>query len=137
MKQLHLLAVCRKSSRMKTETEDKDYWVYMLLCENNHYYTGYTSDLKTRYEDHVHGTGGCKYTRSFKPIKLAQCWRIKSSKSLAMQLEHVIKRCSRSQKEKLILQPENLSSDPRVQTLTAKQLAKLFSPPVVPDERRQ
>ena len=37
---------------------NKIYWVYMLLCENNTYYTGYTNDLEQRYQSHVDGTGG-------------------------------------------------------------------------------
>ncbi len=111
---------------MKDAT-DKKYWVYILHCENNSYYTGYTTNLKARYHDHVHGTGGCKYTRSFKPVKLAQCWLVKESKSLALQLEHAIKRCSRAQKEKLILQPDTLSADPRVQTVSSKALQLLES----------
>lgn len=56
---------------------DASYWVYMLLCENNSYYTGYTNNLGKRYQSHVDGTGGCKYTRSFKPLKIAQFWEIK------------------------------------------------------------
>ena len=44
------------------------YWVYILLCNNNNYYTGYTTDLNKRYDAHLKGKGA-KYTRSFKPIK--------------------------------------------------------------------
>lgn len=50
---------------------ESPYWVYMLLCENNTYYTGYTNNLEKRYQSHVGGNGGCKYTRSFKPLKIA------------------------------------------------------------------
>lgn len=111
---------------MKTSAE-KHYWVYMLYCDNDSYYTGYSTDMRARYRDHVNGTGGCKYTRSFKPVKLAQCWLIKDSKSLAMQLEHAIKRYTRARKEMLIMQPEQLSADERVHTLSAKQIRALIS----------
>lgn len=94
--------------------ENKDYWVYMLLCENQSYYTGYTDNLEKRYRSHLNGTGGCKYTRSFKPLKIAQCWLIKGDKLLAMQLEREIKKYSRKQKENLILHPETLSTHPTV-----------------------
>lgn len=67
------------------------YWVYILLCENNSYYTGYTNNLEKRYLSHVDGTGGCKYTRSFKPVKIAQSLEIRGGKQKAMKLEHHIK----------------------------------------------
>lgn len=92
----------------------KDYWVYILLCENQSYYTGYTDNLEKRYLSHLNGTGKCKYTRSFKPVHIAQCWLINEDKTLAMQLEREIKKRSRVQKMKLIEHPDVLSSDPRV-----------------------
>ena len=90
------------------------YWVYILLCENHAYYTGYTHDLFKRYQAHVTGASRCKYTRSFKPVAIAQNWQINGSKALAMQLERQIKRLSRAEKEQLILNPCLLSADPRV-----------------------
>lgn len=90
------------------------YWVYILHCENNTYYTGYTNDLAKRYKSHIDGTGRCKYTRSFKPLGIAQCWKINDSKVLAMQMEREIKKLSRVEKEKLIANPAMLSEDPRV-----------------------
>jgi len=89
-------------------TQDSCFWIYILLCENNTYYTGYTTDLLKRYNSHVNGTGRCKYTRSFKPQGIAQCWTIQGSKALAMQLERYIKKLPRSEKEKIIAQPSSL-----------------------------
>lgn len=86
-------------------TDDSFYWVYILLCENNSYYTGYTNDLKKRYQSHVNGTGKCKYTRSFKPLSIAQSWQIQGDKLQALKLERYIKKLSRSQKEHLIHNP--------------------------------
>jgi putative endonuclease len=93
----------------------KNYWVYILLCSNQSYYTGYTDNLEKRYDSHLNGTGGCKYTRSFKPLKIAQCWLIKSDKLLAMQLERRIKKFSRQEKLALILNPQTLIDHPAVQ----------------------
>ena len=87
---------------------EKSCWVYILLCDNNTYYTGYTHDLKKRYQSHVNGSGGCKYTRSFKPIKIAQSWEIKEGKSRAMQIECYIKQLSRKEKESLVNEPNLL-----------------------------
>lgn len=93
------------------------YWVYILYCSNHTYYTGYTNDLVKRYQSHVNGTGRCKYTRSFKPLMIAQCWQINGSKSLAMQLERQIKKLTRQEKEKLIARPSKLSDSPQVKTI--------------------
>lgn len=91
------------------------FWVYILLCENNTYYTGYTNNLLKRYQAHLTGASQCKYTRSFKPVCIAQCWRVTGSKALAMQLEREIKKLSRSEKEKIIANPATFSEDDRVQ----------------------
>ncbi len=94
---------------------EKCYWVYILYCDNDTYYTGYTNDLDKRYKSHVNGTGKCKYTRSFKPLRIAQCWKIMGERSLAMRLEREIKKLSRLEKEKIISDPGKLSADLRVQ----------------------
>ncbi|MBD3311342.1 MAG: GIY-YIG nuclease family protein [Candidatus Magasanikbacteria bacterium] len=44
------------------------YYVYILLLSNNQLYTGFTSQLKTRYKQHR--TGGVKSTKNRRPIKL-------------------------------------------------------------------
>lgn len=88
---------------------DSCYWVYILLCENDTYYTGYTNNLLKRYQSHVNGTGRCKYTRSFKPKAIAQCWTIQGSKAQAMELERYIKTLSRADKMKLIAKPSLLN----------------------------
>ncbi len=85
---------------------NKNYWVYILHCENNCYYTGYTTDLTKRYKAHLNGTAS-KYTRSFKPIKIVQYWQVEN-KSIAMQLENYIKKLSRQDKEKIIDKPDLL-----------------------------
>jgi len=84
------------------------YWVYILLCENNSYYTGCTNNIHKRYEAHVEGTAKCKYTRSFKPIKIAQSWEVPNGKIEAMKIERYIKKLSRLEKEMIIVQPSSL-----------------------------
>jgi putative endonuclease len=87
----------------------KEFWVYILFCENNSYYTGYTTNLKKRYQAHINGKANCKYTRSFKPLRIAQHWKINGDKALAMKIERFIKSCSKSLKENLILYPDKLA----------------------------
>lgn len=102
------------------------YWVYILHCENDTYYTGYTNDLVKRYRSHMDGTSQCKYTRSFKPFSIAQCWKINGDKSFAMQIERRIKRLSREEKKKIILKPSKLSSDVRIKSVPKKSRLKLI-----------
>lgn len=84
------------------------YWVYILHCENGSYYTGYTTDLIRRYREHRDGTGKCKYTRSFKPQEVAQCWQICGDKAMAMKIERLIKKMPKQAKHQLVLYPELL-----------------------------
>ncbi|MFZ2314539.1 MAG: GIY-YIG nuclease family protein [Gammaproteobacteria bacterium] len=93
--------------------DDIFYWVYILACDNGSYYTGYTVDLAKRYKLHLEGKA-CKYTRSFKPIALAQCWKVMGEKKIAMQVERDIKKLSRANKEKIIAEPLALTIDPRI-----------------------
>lgn len=90
-----------------TET---NYYVYMLECENGSYYTGYTTDIARRYQEHLDGTTKCKYTRSFKPKKIAQSWSTLNSKSEALKIERFIKKSSKHEKQELISYPDKLTS---------------------------
>jgi putative endonuclease len=81
---------------------EKTYWVYMLYCENDTYYTGYTTDINRRYQEHLNGSAKCKYTRSFKPLFIAAQWEISGTQADAMRIEYRIKRLTRQQKEKII-----------------------------------
>ena len=83
-----------------------NYWVYILLCENGAYYTGYTNDLEARYQQHLSGKGA-KYTRSFKPIKIVQSWEV-ADKSTAMKMEAQLKKLTRKEKEEMILNHSTL-----------------------------
>ncbi|MBA2649319.1 MAG: GIY-YIG nuclease family protein [Legionella sp.] len=92
----------------------KNYWVYILLCENQTHYTGYTDNLEKRFRAHLDGSAKCKYTRSFKPLYIAQSWLIEGDRALALRLERTIKKLTKKQKIELISNPSTLASDPRV-----------------------
>lgn len=84
------------------------FWVYILNCDNGAFYTGYTTDLIRRYQEHVTGSDKCKYTRSFKPLGVAQVWYIQKDKSAALKLEKFIKKLSHQVKVEIIEQPHLL-----------------------------
>lgn len=78
------------------------YYTYMLRCENNSIYTGITTDVKRRMEEHFSKDTKCaKYTKSHKPQKLECVWEAEN-KVLASKLEYRIKKLTKMQKEELI-----------------------------------
>lgn len=79
------------------------HYVYILQCSNDTYYTGYTTDVTRRYQEHVNKNDKCRYTRSFPPKKLVAFWCF-DDKSIALKEEVRIKKLSRSEKEKMILE---------------------------------
>ena len=86
------------------------YYVYVLQCDNGSYYTGYTTDVMRRFQEHLEGSTKCKYTRSFKPIKIAQSWSTFDSKSEALKIERFIKKLPKKAKQNLIAYPEQLEA---------------------------
>jgi len=84
------------------------FWIYMLECENGAFYTGYTTNLARRFRQHIDGTANVKYTRSHKPIRIAQCWRLFDSVGCALKVERLIKSAGRRAKERLVNEPSRL-----------------------------
>lgn len=79
------------------------YYTYMLRCEDNSIYTGYTDDLNKRMKSHFEdGKQHAKYTKTHKPIKVEIAWQTKE-KSNACKLEYHIKTLNKKEKEELIL----------------------------------
>ena len=79
---------------------EKKFYTYLLLTENNTYYCGYTDDIKLRYKMHFDGLGA-KYTKANKPKSIAFL-EMFESKSEAMKEECRIKKLSRKAKEELV-----------------------------------
>ncbi len=78
----------------------KNWHVYMLRCSGGSLYTGITTDIKRRVEQHNIGTGS-KYTRAHLPIELvwSECAK---SESDAKKREAEVKKLSKQNKELLI-----------------------------------
>ena len=74
--------------------------VYILCCSDGTYYTGITTDIDRRMEEHNSGKGA-KYTRSRIPVQLEECKSFEN-RSLATKEELRIKKLTRTKKEKLI-----------------------------------
>ena len=79
------------------------YYVYMLRCEDNSIYTGITTDLERRMEEHFSKSDKCaKYTMRHNAKKLEAAWQT-DNRVLASKLEYAIKRLKKDEKEKLVI----------------------------------
>lgn len=82
------------------------YWLYILKCSDDTLYTGITTNLKRRIEEHNSSKLGAKYTKGKRPVLLVYCKKFKN-RSLATKHEIKIKSLSRDQKLDLINNYEN------------------------------
>lgn len=83
---------------------EHEHIVYILKCNDDSLYTGYTNNLKRRI--HLHETGkGAKYTRGRGPFQLMHVETF-ATKEEAMRREYAIKQLSRTEKIKLIKESE-------------------------------
>jgi putative endonuclease len=73
--------------------------VYILLCSDGSFYTGYTKDLQARTKQHQDGKGA-KYTKSHRPKRVAYVEQF-STRSEAMKRERELKKLSHRQKQEL------------------------------------
>jgi putative endonuclease len=76
------------------------FYVYILLCMDGSFYTGYTKDVDERMKQHENGKGA-RYTKAHKPQKL-ECVEVFGTRSSAMKRERAIKKLSHQQKRELI-----------------------------------
>jgi len=76
------------------------FYVYILLCIDGTFYTGYTKDLNARAKLHQNGKGA-KYTKSHKPQRIAYV-EVFDSRSDAMKREKEIKKLNHQQKIVLV-----------------------------------
>ena len=85
-----------------TDSTDTSTWVvYLLLCADNSLYTGITTDVNRRLEEHNGETLGARYTRARQPVQLVY-QEACSNRSTAAKREAKIKRLSRKQKIALL-----------------------------------
>jgi putative endonuclease len=76
------------------------FFVYILLCIDGSFYTGYTKDLNERTRQHENGKGA-KYTKTHRPQKVAYV-ELFNNRGSAMKRERAIKKLTHQQKQDLI-----------------------------------
>ncbi len=87
------------------QTSIESSWVvYILRCADNSLYTGITTDINKRLDQH-NGVNekGAKYTHGRRPVTLVY-QESSNSRSAASKREYVIKSLKKPQKERLIKQ---------------------------------
>jgi putative endonuclease len=96
-----------KGSKTANTTNIRDYYIYIILCTDNTYYTGITTNLKRRFAQHLNGSGA-KYTRAHKPEKIVFSFNTGPKRGIAQRIEYYIKKLPRNKKQELIADPHLL-----------------------------
>lgn len=78
-----------------------NYFVYILLCSDSSYYTGWTTDPERRLKQHNNGTAS-RYTRIRRPVHLVHLEQ-HPDRSSAMKREAAIKNKGRQAKERIVI----------------------------------
>lgn len=79
----------------------KDWFVYIVQNEKGHFYTGITTDIERRFNEHAGSKKGAKFFRSGAPIDLV-FQRTFKNRSEASKFEAAVKKLSRTKKMELI-----------------------------------
>jgi len=87
-------------------TRRNSYFVYILLCNDGSYYTGYSNNPANRFLSHMKGHGA-RYTRMHKPRRIIYLQEL-ATRSEAMKREQQIKTLTHAEKSHLA--EENLSN---------------------------
>ena len=82
-------------------SNQKTYYVYILKCADNSYYTGFTSDLEHRIATHQEGRDPDSYTYSRRPVELVYAEYFMEPKA-AISFKKQLKAWSSAKKEALI-----------------------------------
>ena len=77
------------------------WYVYIVECADGTYYTGITTDVERRINEHNYSFKSAKYTRSRRPVKLVYV-ETSENRSTASRRESQIKKLNRSKKILLI-----------------------------------
>lgn len=102
--------------------------VYVIVCFDNSFYCGITTNIEKRLKQHNGElSGGAKYTRSRRPCRLVYKEKAEN-RSTASKKEYWFKKLTRKQKEKYISYPSegslssvssSTSSPPEVSSTTS------------------
>ncbi|MBT3880863.1 MAG: GIY-YIG nuclease family protein [Candidatus Scalindua sp.] len=79
-----------------------NWFLYLIRCRNGRLYTGITTDVERRFEEHESGDKkGSKYLRGKAPLELVMKKRV-GDRSMALKIEAKVKKLSKIEKELLV-----------------------------------
>ncbi len=78
-----------------------NWFVYLIEAENGHLYTGITTDIDRRFQEHKQGKKGARFFKT-SPAKALVYSEPQADRSAASKREAAIKKLSRIQKLALI-----------------------------------
>jgi len=84
------------------------YSLYIVRCADGSLYTGISTDVDRRLQEHERGLRGSKYLRGKGPLRLEYRQHL-GDRSIASQVEFHVKRLDRRDKEDLIAGQRTLS----------------------------
>ena len=78
------------------------WYVYLVRCNDDSLYTGVTTDVTRRFQEHqAQGKKTAKYLRGKQPLSLVYVVAVESKRK-ALQLEHTIKEMAKCKKEAML-----------------------------------
>ncbi|MDP6923621.1 MAG: GIY-YIG nuclease family protein [Candidatus Scalindua sp.] len=79
-----------------------NWFLYLIRCKNGRLYTGITTDVERRFEEHESGDKkGSKYLRGKTPLELVLKKKV-GDRSMAQKIEARIKKMPKIKKELLV-----------------------------------
>ncbi len=87
-------------------TAPNNWFVYMILTSDHQVYTGITTDVTRRWQEHMSGKAGARYFRGRSPEQLCYL-EAEHTRSTASQREAAIKSMKPAEKRTLIAQQKD------------------------------
>ncbi len=79
-----------------------NWFLYLIRCRNGRLYTGITTDVARRFEEHESGDKkGSKYLRGKTPLELVLKKKV-GDRSMALKIEAKVKKLPKTKKELLV-----------------------------------
>lgn len=97
LKDISVTYFIHRISWVMMQQNKKNWYLYMVICSDNSFYTGITTDLKRRVAEHNSSKNGAKYTRTRRPVRLVYS-EIFTTKTAAAKREYQVKQLSHAHK---------------------------------------
>ena len=88
-------------SEKEASDDNRRWFMYVVRCNDDTLYTGITTDVERRIDEHNHSKKGAKYTASRRPVEIVFA-KIFSGQSSAARAENRFKKYRRVDKLKII-----------------------------------